>query len=121
VHLATTSEYGDVRWYPVDALPKLAYDHKEIIAAAIERLRSKLGYTNIVYGVMPRYFTLTELQRVYEIILRRTIDKRNFRKKILALGLLKKTNRKMSGLRHRPAELYEFAVKKPQTVNVMKI
>lgn len=121
LHLATTSEYGDVRWYPTDALPKLAYDHKEIITAAVERIRAKLGYTNIVYGAMPRYFTLTELQRVYEIILRRTIDKRNFRKKILSLGLLKKTNHKASGLRHRPAELYEFAVKKPQTVNIMKM
>lgn len=121
IHLKTTEEHSSVRWFPVSQLSRLqfAYDHREIIRTAIARLRSKLEYSNIVYGLLAKEFTLTELQKTYEIILERKLDKRNFRKKVLLLKLLKKTNKKSSGGAYRPAELYLFVSRKPQAVSVL--
>ncbi len=82
-HLKTTSYYSDISWFPVNKLPQMAFDHREIIAFALARLRAKVGYSNIVYSLLPSEFTLTELQKTYEIILGQKLDKRNFRKKIL--------------------------------------
>ena len=92
IRLKTTKEYGDVQWFEIDRLPKLAYDHKQIIATACERLQKKLEYSNIAYSLLPKKFPLSELQRTYEIILKKRLDKRNFRKKIFSLGLVIKTN-----------------------------
>lgn len=117
--LKTTKEYEDIRWFDINKLPKLAYDHAEIIKTAIERLKAKLTYTNIVYGLLSKEFTLTELQQVYEIILNKSIDKRNFRKKILGLGLVKKVNKQKTGEAHRPADLYSFIKKLPQIVEIL--
>lgn len=95
-------------WAPVHHLPKLAFDHKEIVAYAVKRLRAKASYSNIVYGLMPRQFRLSELQRMYEIIINHKLDKRNFRKRMLATGLLQETGRKDLAGAHRPAMLYKF-------------
>lgn len=108
VILETTDKYADVRWWPVKQLPTLAYDHKQISKVAIQRLQSKLEYTNIVWSLLPKTFTLSQLQEIYEIILDREVDKRNFRRKILASKLLRATGRKTAGGAHRPAELYAF-------------
>ena len=78
------------RWFPVEHLPKLAYDHKEIISIGIKRLKSKATSTTLMAKLMPGEFTLTELEQAYESVLGRDIDKRNFRKKILKLDVLKK-------------------------------
>ena len=83
------AKYADIGWFPVRGLPRLAYDHNEVAAAALARLRSKLGYTNIAWSLLPESFTLAELQQVYEVILGRRLDRRNFRKKVISLGLLK--------------------------------
>jgi len=117
--LKTTKEYGGVDWFPVNSLPKLAYDHKEIVSVAVSRLRNKIEYTNIVYSLLPKEFTLKQLQDVYEIILNKTVDKRNFRKKFLSLGLITKTANFTTGGTHRPAQLYTFKNKKPQEVNTL--
>ncbi len=109
----------DIRWCPVDALPPLAYDHNAIVAHAILRLRGKLEYTNIVCNVLPKNFSLTELQNMYEIILRKKLDKRNFRKKILSLGFIKKTGQKKRGEANRPAELYECKTIAPRSVKIL--
>lgn len=119
VKLKTTSEYEDVAWFSVEDLPKLAYDHREIIETAVERLKAKLEYTNIVYSLMPKEFTLGGLQHVYEIILDRKLDKRNFRRKFLSLNLIEKVGRKREGEAHRPAELYCFKKRKPQMVEIL--
>ena len=108
-------EKSEGKWFPVSKLPKLAYDHLDIIAMALERLRGKLAYTNIVAGLLPRQFTLTELQRAYEIILDRSLDKRNFRKKMLSIGLIKEAG-KTRKTTHRPAQLYLFAKKELTTI-----
>lgn len=108
VKLRTTEKYNDIAWWPVKRLPPLAYDHAEMISVAVTRLRAKLSYTNIVWSLLPRVFTLSDLQRVYEIILGKTFDKRNFRKRILSLGLVVSTGKKRSGSASRPAALYRF-------------
>jgi 8-oxo-dGTP diphosphatase len=118
-NLKTTQEYAGVQWFPIFALPKLAYDHSEIISKALERLRSKLEYTNIVYGLLPREFTLSDLQRAYETILMAEIDKRNFRRKILGLGLVTPLRKKTAGSANRPARLFKFATRKPTFVNIL--
>ena len=112
-NLKTTKDYFDVGWFSIKKFPQLAYDHKEIIQVALERLRAKLEYTNVVYSLLPKKFTLGRLQEVYEIILGRKMDKRNFRKKFLALGLIRKTKEVSVGLQRRPARLYEFVSNKP--------
>jgi len=97
-----------VGWFSVYQLPPLAFDHERILHYALTRLRGKLSYTNIAFRLLPERFTLRALQDIYEIILHRKLDKRNFRKKILSTGILRATNEtKMEGT-HRPARLYEF-------------
>ncbi len=89
-------------------LPALAFDHADIVAYALKRLADKILYTNIIYSLLPRQFTLTELQTTYETVLSKKIDKRNFRKKFIDLNIIRATGTKRSGLRQRPAELYTF-------------
>ncbi|MBI3168102.1 MAG: NUDIX hydrolase [Chloroflexi bacterium] len=101
----------DLTWSPVDHLPKLAFDHKEIVNYAVKRLRAKVSYSNIVYGLMPKQFRLSELQSMYECIIDDKLDKRNFRKRMLATGLLKETGKKDTAGAHRPAMLYQFKSK----------
>ncbi len=119
LELRTTDKYADVRWWPADRLPPLAYDHGNIAQAALERLRAKLGYTNIAWSILPPEFTFAELLRVYEAILGRPLDKRNFKKKVLALRLIAPTGKKTSGQTHRPAELFRFRSRKPALIDVL--
>jgi len=99
---------ADTQWCSMDALPPMAFDHKNILDYTRQRLRGKLEYTTIGFQLLPPEFTLRELQAVYEAILKRAIDKRNFRKKILSTGILQETDKtKMEGS-HRPARLYRF-------------
>lgn len=111
-------KYARVQWAPVRALPQLAYDHNAMAAYAWQRLKAKLGYTNIVYSLLPREFTLSELQEIYEIILGRRLDRRNFRKKVGTLGLLRPLQRHRRG-RHRPAQLYTFTRRAPMNVEML--
>lgn len=99
---------ADARWFPLSTLPPLAFDHDSILEYAIERVRKKVEYTNIIYSLLPDSFTLTEMQRAYEIILGRAIDKRNFRKKIGSLDLVEPTGEVRREGAHRPAQLYRF-------------
>jgi len=119
VTLRTTEKYADVAWHPVSKLPALAYDHREVAMTAIARLRARLGYTNIVWSLLPETFTLAELQDVYEAILGETQDKRNFRKRILAAKLLKATGKEERSGAHRPAALYRFAKKGLHYVDIL--
>ncbi len=106
--LRASSDASEAQWFPVKKLPTLAFDHSTIVEYGLNRLRSKLEYSNIAYGLLPTEFRLSELQRVYEVILDRPIDKRNFRKKILSLGFLDSTGEKEISGAHRPAMLYRF-------------
>lgn len=95
-------------FFPVNNLPPLAYDHKDIIKYAHNRLSNKITYTNAVFALLPRLFTLTQLQQAYEAIFSRPLDKRNFRKKFLSLDLIKPTSEYFQDGAHRPAKLYKF-------------
>ena len=97
----------------VKKLPDIAFDHNRIITYALQRLQSKLEYTNAVYSLLPHYFTFNQLQRTYEIILNKKLDKRNFRKKFILLVLIKQTRKVLKGERQRPAKLYQFISRKP--------
>jgi 8-oxo-dGTP diphosphatase len=100
-------------WHPVDGLPELAFDNRSVIDYAFRRLRAKLDYSNVAYSLLPAEFTLSQLQRAYEAILGRPLDKRNFRKRMLSLGIIEATGRTHTEGRHRPAQLYAFRERKP--------
>ncbi len=101
-----------VEWTPTVYLPELAFDHNRIVFYAVERLRAKIAYSSIAVGLLPTMFRLSDLQRLYEIILGRELDKRNFRKKMHATGLLEETGQREIIGAHRPAMLYRFKEKK---------
>ena len=100
-------------WHPIDDLPQLAFDNRRVIDYAFQRLRAKLEYSNVAYSLLPAEFTLSQLQRAYETILARPLDKRNFRKRMLSLGIIEATGRTATEGRHRPAQLYTFRERKP--------
>jgi 8-oxo-dGTP diphosphatase len=104
---AATDAMG-VGWFALDDLPKLAFDHAHIVDTARERLRGKVRYAPIGFELLPPRFSLTQLQRLYEIVLGTDLDKRNFRKKILSMDLLVETDEVEQGVRHRAARLYKF-------------
>lgn len=107
---------SDVKWCSVYSALPLAFDHAEILECALERLRNKLSYTTVGFQLLPEKFTLPELCRVYEIILNRPIDKRNFRKKIAFLDILEDTQAYTQEFSKKPAKLYRF--KHGQPVNL---
>jgi 8-oxo-dGTP diphosphatase len=111
-------KYATVAWHPASRLPRLAYDHAAVVRLAVTRLRAKLQYTNLVYTLLPRTFTLRELQGLYEAILGRALDRRNFRRRVLSLGLLRPLGRLRRGA-HRPAALYAFRTRRPMIVTIL--
>lgn len=102
------------QFFSIESLPQLAFDHSVIIASAVSRLRSKLLYTDLIKYALPRYFTLTQLQDAYELVLYAQFDKRNFRKRFLGLDVITPSTHKLTGNAHRPAQLYEFIHNQPQ-------
>jgi 8-oxo-dGTP diphosphatase len=104
------------KWFPVDGLPSLVCDHAEILAYALRRLRYKLEYTAVGFQLLPENFSLSELQRTYEMILGETLDKRNFRRRILDAGIIEPTSH-MRGGEGRPARLYRY---RPDAVSEVK-
>lgn len=119
VSLKTTKEYAEVAWFPVKEVPLLAYDHKAILQTALVQLKIKLQGSTIAYSLLPDEFTLSDLQRMYESILGRKLDKRNFRKKVLELGFLRALPKKRVGEANRPAKLYMFLKKGYQVADIL--
>lgn len=99
-------------WFPLDDLPKLAFDHNKILETARTRLKNKVRYEPVGFELLPEKFTLTELQKLYERILDTTIDKRNFRKKVKKLGILEETDEIQADVAHRAARLHRFDKKR---------
>lgn len=116
IRAATDAEA--VGWFGMAELPGLAFDHRRILELAYERLKAKLDYSTIAFQFMPKEFTLTELQAVYELILGEILDKRNFRKRILTLNLIEETGATRREGAHRPAKLYR--VTDPDKVAIIK-
>lgn len=101
------SDASQARWFPIDELPRLAFDHNEIIVYGLRRLRYKLEYSAVGFQLLPENFTLSELQHTYEIVLGEVLDKRNFRRRILEAGVIEPTPHLRSG-EGRPARLYRY-------------
>jgi len=95
-------------WWPANNLPQLAFDHNEIAEKGIERLRSKLQREPIGFELLPEQFTLSQVHHLYEVILQRVIDKRNFRKKILSFGILTELKKKKTGVAYKAPWLYKW-------------
>ncbi len=102
------TEITEVKWHPVNSLPALAFDHKEIIEYSLKRTRERLEFCPIAFQLLPQKFTLTELQKAYEMILMKKLDKRNFRKKFLSQAILKELDEFTKAGSKRPARLYSF-------------
>ena len=118
LQLRAASDAEAVGWFGIEELPRLAFDHKEIVRMAHQRLVAKLDYSTIAFQFMPKEFTLSELQSVYENILQEPVDKRNFRKWVLALEGIEETGELRTEGAHRPAMLYR--VKHPNKVDIIK-
>ena len=98
----------DAVWFAMDDLPSLAFDHDQILETAHQRLQGKVRYQPIGFELLPPKFTLTQLQKLYEIVLGRVLDKRNFRKKIQGMGILEELDEVEKDVAHRAARLYRF-------------
>lgn len=106
---AVQADEAEVAWTPIDDLPELAFDHAEIVQYALWRLRNKILYSSVAFQLLPAEFTLTQLQRVYELVLGEQLDKRNFRRKILEVGAVVATGSVTQQGTRRPARLYHFS------------
>lgn len=113
------SDASEWQFHPFKRLPPLAFDHLEIVKYAYQRLKRKLEYTNVAQYFLPKRFTLSQLQIIYEIILGYAFDVRNFRKKLKSLNIVKETNDYEKWVWHRPAKLYEFIHKELQIAEVV--
>ena len=107
IHPRAGDDATEARWWSMYHLPPLAFDHADILAYALQRLRCKLEYTAVVFELLPETFVLSELRAAYEVILGETLDKRNFRRKILSAGVIEETGAQRTG-EGRPAKLYRF-------------
>lgn len=117
VELRAGANAADVRWAPIEAgasgvSERLAFDHKTLLAAALQRLRGKVEYTSLPAFLLPEEFTLSELQHVYEIVLGRPIEKSAFRKRVQDAGLVEPVPRKRLAS-NRPAQLYRLQEQTP--------
>jgi 8-oxo-dGTP diphosphatase len=106
--IQAATDARNAAWFSLNDLPTLAFDHDLILQAAQQRLVGKVRYQPIGFELLPEKFTLTQLQRLYEIVLDRALDKRNFRKKILGMDILKETDEIEQDVAHRAARLYKF-------------
>jgi 8-oxo-dGTP diphosphatase len=110
--IKATTDARDAAWFAVSDVPGLAFDHDKILEMALTRLKGKVRYQPIGFELLPQKFTLTQLQRLYETVLERELDKRNFRKKILSMDLLIELDEIEQDVAHRAARLYSFDEKK---------
>jgi 8-oxo-dGTP diphosphatase len=110
--VAAATDARDAAWFPVHEVPTLAFDHADILKMALKRLRGKLRYHPVGFELLPKKFTLSQLQHLYEIVLERALDRRNFRKRVLAMDLLIETDEVQQDVAHRAARLYRFDERK---------
>jgi 8-oxo-dGTP diphosphatase len=115
---ACSQKYAGSQWFQVAAMPDLAYDHAEIAEYAVRRLKSKLEYTNIACNLLPPTFTFAQIEELYGIVLGRALDRRNFRRRIMAMNLLNRLPLERRG-NHRPAALYSFRHRSLQVIEML--
>lgn len=110
--LQADTDAADAKWFGIDALPELAFDHQEIFEKALVRLRSKIQYEPIGFNLLNTEFPFSDLEDLYQTIVGEPIDRRNFRKKIMGYGLLDETNKVRKEGSGRPGKLFKFNKKK---------
>lgn len=108
----------NAKWFSIHEVPTLAFDHEKILRMALYRLKGKIRYQPIGFELLPDKFTMTELQHVYEVILETSLDRRNFRKKILKMGLLIELDEKQQGVAHKAATFYKFDKRKYEQLSL---
>ena len=106
--ILAASDAKNVHWFSVNDLPSLAFDHDKILEMGLQRIRGKVSYQPIGFELLPDKFPLSALQKLYETILEQPLDKRNFRKKILSMGILTELEEFQKDVSHRAARLYRF-------------
>ena len=112
MQLSPTTDAEEAQWFPIREIPKLAFDHNQIIQVAHARLKAKLNYQPIGFDLLSNKFPFSDLENLYTTILDKKIDRRNFRKKILSFGFLEETNEIRKEGSGRPAKLFRFNTKK---------
>ncbi len=116
--LHSTADAADATWFAAMKTPELAFDHKKILEYAIKRLRWKCEYTTAAFALLSGKFTLSQIQQLYEIIFNHKFDKRNFRKKIMSLGILKKEE-VQTDVSNRPPQLYSLRKQIGEIVEIL--
>jgi 8-oxo-dGTP diphosphatase len=106
--IRAATDARNAAWFPVSETARLAFDHDRILEAALGRLKAKVRYQPVGFELLPTKFTLSQLQHLYEAVLETSLDKRNFRKKILAMGVLEELDEVEQDVAHRAARLYRF-------------
>jgi 8-oxo-dGTP diphosphatase len=110
--LAAHTDAEDVAWFNIKKIPKLAFDHKKIIDVAIKRLRGKITYEPVGFELLEKEFPFSDLEKLYQTLLDQEIDRRNFKKKIISLGILEELDETIQRKAGRPARLFKFNKKK---------
>jgi ADP-ribose pyrophosphatase YjhB (NUDIX family) len=110
--LVASEDASKAVWWAIDDIPHLSFDHDEIYEKALESLRVAIKIQPLAFELLPKKFTLTQLQQLYEEVFDLEIDKRNFRKKVAKMGFIQETGKMTQGAKHRPAMLYTFNKKK---------
>ena len=113
------TDVSEAEWFSVYDYPELCFDHKKILEYALKRLRWKFEYTTVAFSLLPKKFTLTRLQRIYEIVFNKEFDKRNFRKKLLALDVVKPTGEIKQNVSYRPPEYYALNKKIGEVIEMI--
>ena len=108
IEIQANTDALDVAWFPVDELPDLAFDHNTIVHKGLQRLQAKLTYEPIGFDLLPQTFLFSDLEALYTSILKKEIDRRNFRKKMLGFGILEETEFYCQQKAGRPAKLFQF-------------
>jgi len=120
IKLKPTTDVSDAKWFSISEIPRLAFDHAEVLDYALKRLRWKFEYTSIAFSLLAEKFTLPELQKTYEIVFNRNFDKRNFRKKIFSLNILNERG-VMKEVPNRSPKLYSLKKKIPDIIEIIHV
>lgn len=107
INLKASTDVSEVQWFSIKKIPQLAFDHKKIIDYSLKRLKWKFEYTTVAFSLLPKEFTISQIQKIYEIVFNKKFDKRNFAKKILSLNILKEEEIKKD-VSYRPPRLYSL-------------
>lgn len=118
IGLKATTDVSEAKWFSINNLPQVAFDHEKILDYALKRLKWKFEYTTVAFSLLPKEFTISQLQNIYEIVFNKKFDKRNFVKKLLSLGILKEEGIKRE-VSHRPPMLYTLKKKIGEIVEIV--